>query len=79
MAAAETAVRAVFRCRRAPVEAAMAGQSFSRMWMFTTHSGETDHDHSDSTPAAVLVGTDIAKVRNEVLIESSATSAGVGF
>lgn len=30
-AAAETAVRAAFRCRRAPVEAAMASQSFSRM------------------------------------------------
>ncbi len=37
--------------------------------MFTTHSGETDHT-SDSTPAgAVLVAIDIAKVRNEVLIE----------
>lgn len=35
---------------------------------------------SDSTPAAaVLVAIDIAKVRNEVLIEAPGTNAGVAF
>ena len=34
----------------------------------------------DSTPAdAVLVAIDIAKVRNEVLIEAPAITAGVAF
>ena len=39
--------------------------------MFTAHSGETDHDQYKSyTPDAVLVAIDIAKARNEVLIEA---------
>jgi hypothetical protein len=43
---AETPLRAAFRCRRAPGEAVMAGQSVSRMCLFTTHSGATDHDQT---------------------------------
>ena len=32
--------------KRAPIEAAIVGQSVSRMLVFKPHSGETEHDHS---------------------------------
>jgi hypothetical protein len=43
--------RALFpNSRRAPLEAAMAGQGVSRMLVFEPHSGETGHDQSTAYP-----------------------------
>ena len=43
--------RALFpNSRRAPLEAAMAGQGVSRMLVFKPHSGETGHDQSTAYP-----------------------------
>jgi transposase len=49
----------------------MAGQGVSRMLVFKPHSGETTMTNRQPIPMdPLLVAIDIAKVRNEVLIEA---------
>ena len=58
--------------KRAPLKAAIVVARVSlECWCSSLHSGETDYDQSTAyAPNAVLVAIDIAKVRNEVLIEA---------